>query len=284
MFFVSDLFVDKYIGGAELTSEAIINASYYDVKKIESTAATVEFLEANKNEYWIFGNFSLVSPNALLYAAKHLKYSILEYDYKYCKYRSPEKHVFLEKECDCHTQYCGKAVSIFFAKAKSLWFMSKKQKEYYENIFPFLEKQNSFVLSSVFDIPTLNLIKKLERKKNEKWLIVVSPSWIKGTKGAIEYAQGHNLDYVLAENLPYTKMLETLASCKGLIFMPPGMDTCPRLVIEAKLLDCDLILNGNVQHSEEEWFDNKKSIYEYLESRPAFFWDAIKKEIECTEF
>ena len=156
--------------------------------------------------------------------------------------------------------------------------MSEKQKEYYENIFPFLENQNSFVLSSVFDIDTLNLIRNLETNKNDKWLIVHTGSWIKGTQEGIDYAREHNLEYFLAENLPYKNMLEALASCKGLIFLPLGKDTCPRLVIEAKLLDCELVINEKVQHATEDWFANKESAYEYLETRPRFFWNEIKKE------
>jgi len=279
MFFVSDLFIDKHTGGAELTSEAIIQASYCDVKKIESSAVTIELLEANKDEYWIFGNMTMVPREALFYAAEHLNYSVLEYDYKYCKYRSPEKHILGgETECNCHTQYCGKFIAVFFSKAKSLWFMSEKQKEHYEKIFPFLENQNSFVLSSVFDGDTLNFIKNLKIKKNNKWLIVHTGSWVKGTDAAIKYAQEHNLKYFVAENLSYEKMLEALASSRGLIFLPLGKDTCPRLVTEAKLLGCELIINEKVQHATEEWFSTKESIYEYLASRTTFFWDEIKRK------
>jgi hypothetical protein len=279
MFFVSDYFIDTYTGGAELTSEAIIQASYADIKKIQSANITEDFLSANKEEYWIFGNFAMVPPALLLYAAKHLNYSVLEYDYKYCKYRSPEKHAAATgTECDCHEIHNGKLISLFFAKAKSLWFMSQKQKEHYEKVFPFLEDQNSFVLSSVFSSETLKQLRSLNTEKNNKWLVVNNGSWIKGTQVAIEYASQHNLEYFLAENLSYTDMLSALASCRGLIFLPLGKDTCPRLVIEAKLLDCELVINDNVQHATEEWFDNKDSIYAYLEQRPDVFWNEIRKE------
>jgi len=279
MFFVSDYFIDTYNGGAELTSEAIIQTSYADIKKVQSADITEEFLEDNKEEYWIFGNFAMVPAPILLYAAKYLKYSVLEYDYKYCKYRSPEKHAAAEKEeCDCPLKYNGKVVSIFFAKAKSLWFMSEKQKEHYEKVFAFLENQNSFVLSSVFSADTLNLIRAHNTEKNNKWLIVNNGSWIKGTQAALEYASRHNLEHFLVENLSYDDMLNALASSRGLIFLPLGKDTCPRLVIEAKLLDCELIINDNVQHATEDWFDNKESIYTYLKQRPDVFWSEVKKE------
>ena len=100
MFFVSDVFVDKYIGGAELTSEAIISSAPCSIQKIESSALTIDILKANRDKYWVFGNFSAVAPDVLIYAAKNINYSIIEYDYKYCKYRSPDKHIFFEQKCD----------------------------------------------------------------------------------------------------------------------------------------------------------------------------------------
>jgi len=72
-------------------------------------------------------------------------------------------------------------------------------------------------------------------------------------------------------------MLSKLSSAKGLCFKPTGLDTCPRLVIEAKLLGCELELNNNVQHAEEEWFsttDSNKTI-EYLKTRPQHFWNEV---------
>jgi hypothetical protein len=274
--FVSDYFIEDFIGGAELTSDAILQAcSSY--KTIRSAELTKEKIEKYKNCFWIFGNIAAAKEEMLLSAAKNLNYCVLEYDYKYCKYRSPEKHAFFEKKCDCHIQRSGKIISIFFASAKVLWFMSTKQKEHYEKMFLFLKKQNSFVLSSVFDKPTLSLLKNLKAKKNNKWLIVKSGSWIKGTREAIEHARQNKLEYFLAEKLPYKEMLKALAVCKGLIFLPPGKDTCPRLVIEAKLLDCELIINENVQHSTESWFSNKEDIFKYLENRPQFFWQEVEK-------
>ena len=76
------------------------------------------------------------------------------------------------------------------------------------------------------------------------------------------------------------EFLEKLAQAKGLCFKPGGVDTCPRLVIEAKLLGCELELNDNVQHATEPWFESTASdnIVEYLLSRPAFFWENAFEE------
>ena len=48
--------------------------------------------------------------------------------------------------------------------------------------------------------------------------------------------------------MEYDETLETIAKAQGLCFLPVGGDTCPRLVIEAQLLGCQVALNENVQH------------------------------------
>ena len=65
-----------------------------------------------------------------------------------------------------------------------------------------------------------------------------------------------------------------MAGAKGLCFTPAGADTCPRLVIEAKLLGCELHLNDNVQHSNEDWFntDDVDKVDSYLRKVPQRFW------------
>ena len=72
-------------------------------------------------------------------------------------------------------------------------------------------------------------------------------------------------------------MLTKLAKSKGVCFKPTGLDTCPRFIIEAKLLGCELELNDNVQHTSEEWFntDNTASIVEYLKNRKDLFWRTV---------
>ena len=230
----------------------------------------------NKNCFWIFGNFSGLSDDCVLYAIKNLSYSIVEYDYKFCKYRSIDKHEAAEGRCDCHDQRNGKLIATFFAKSKINFWMSEKQCQIYENLFPFLK--NNFVLNSVFSDETLSYITSLDiQDKNEKWIILDSSSWIKGKEESISYAVENNLSYELVWGLSYDKMLKKLAKSKGLLFLPLGADTCPRLVMEAKLLGCELVLNENVQHKDEKWFESRESIISHLETRGDTFWRKIEE-------
>ena len=132
--FVSDMFVEDYSGGAEMTSEALINSSPFEVYKLHSKDVNMDLLEQGVKKYWIFGNFTSINRDLIPSIIANLKYSIIEYDYKYCKYRSTQKHKEIEKQdCNCHDDIYGKFISSFFYGAKSLFWMSEKQQNQYHN-------------------------------------------------------------------------------------------------------------------------------------------------------
>ena len=281
--FISDVFVEQYAGGAELTSEALIKRSPVQVQKILSRDVNLELLQQGAQKYWIFGNFASLDFNLIPTIVANINYSILEYDYKYCKYRSPEKHLFAEKEvCNCENTQHGKMISAFFFGAKSLWWMSEAQQKFYCTLFPFLSGQKNTVLSSVFDDEFFVMTKKLRSKERQGsgpsgWIVMGSNSWIKGAEQGAQWCKESGHDFEVVWGLPYEEVLEKLAAAEGLVYLPLGMDTCPRMVIEAKLLGCKLHINDNVQHASEEWFDtdNFQEIEEYLYASRDLFWKHI---------
>ena len=108
--FVSDFFLEDYSGGGELTSDAILRGTKIPVRTIHSHKVTREIVDAFKDRHWIFGNFANLSIDMLLYCCKNLDYSVVEYDYKYCKFRLPKKHEVAEGSCDCENSPNGKLV------------------------------------------------------------------------------------------------------------------------------------------------------------------------------
>ena len=280
--FVSDLFVKDYVGGGELSTQTLIESSLLPVAQINSQHLTVEMMRKYKDAFWIFGNFSQLMLECIVYAIKNLSYAIVEYDYKYCQYRSPEKHIEVAGTCDCVNSQISKTVTMFMLHSKAVFWMSHNQKQVYMDKFPFLEKANNHVLSSLFTHQTLNYINSLKNMpKNNKYLIIDSNSWIKGTQQCVLYAKQNNLEYELVGGLEYKEVLSKLAESKGIIFLPKGGDTCPRFTIEAKILGCDLILNENVQHKDEEWFATPESCLEYMYDRPEAFWHLIEDVWNC---
>lgn len=278
MIFVADAFADQLLGGAELTLQALIDTAPCKVHKLRCSELTIEHLKQGVEKYWIFGNYASLNPQLIPIIAANLRYSMVECDYKYCKYRSPEKHQSIEgAPCNCSNSPVGGMAASFMSAADQVWWMSEKQRDVYHAKFPLLVDYHQHVLSSVFDDRFFETIEALRAKhpsKNGKWLVLDHPSWIKGTQAGLQLAIERELDYKLVGNLPYDQMLEELAQAEGLVFTPLGGDTCPRLVIEAKLLGCKMFLNDNVQHAKEEWFDTDDlGVTEaYLRAAPMIFW------------
>lgn len=164
--FVADLFAEQYVGGAELTSEALIEASPELVKKVHARNLTVEFLQENADAFWIFGNFSSINWSLIPVIASNLRYAVLEYDYKFCLHRSIEKHLQeTGQECDCHKRQLGQLVAGFYQAADAIFWMSEEQRARYTSRFPnLLGHRNSHILSSVFDKRFFDKIDQLKKQ------------------------------------------------------------------------------------------------------------------------
>ena len=272
---VADAFANQYVGGAELTTKALLDLKEGQVLKINSHILTEDFIDKNHDKIWIFFNFANLKDNIMIKLAKTVNYSIVEYDYKFCKYRYPDLHKLRDgNQCDCMSQgISSKIKSLFYGYAKKIWFMSEIQRDVFlENVIS-IKKNNVEVLSSVFSKGDLRFINSIsENEKDSNYLILNSSSWIKGTEKCIEFAKSKNLQYELVGNLKYHELLIKMSTSKGLIFKPLGGDTCPRIVIEAKLLGCEILINKNVQHKDEEWFSTKESCEEYLLKNADKFW------------
>ena len=173
----------------------------------------------------------------------------------------------------CETKNSGKINSAFYGYADKVWFMSGKQKEIILSKVAVLKEENCEVLNSVFSYGDLRFIHSLkDNEKNNSYLIMSSDSWIKNTEKTIEYAKDNKLEFELVGGLPYHELLIKMSTSKGLLFQPIGADTCPRLVMEAKMLGCDLIINENVQHKDEPWFETQDSCYAHMDTRGEAFW------------
>ena len=287
--FVADLFAEHYVGGAELTTQALIDECPLPYVKILSRDLNVGLLREGVDKFWVFGNFAQMNPELIPTIIGNLKYTVLEYDYKYCRYRSPEKHeTAIGKPCDCHEQMNGKLISAFYFGSRGLWWMSEAQKEWYLRLFPFLSEKNNVVLSSVFSKNTLGTIKFLRTQvsnssvERKGWIVLGSDSWVKGADDAKKWCEEKGKEHEVVWNVPYEVMLDKLARAEGFVYLPKGKDTCPRMVIEAKLLGCKLHLNDNVQHGKEDWFttDDIESIGDYLFAAPGLFWSGVKSMME----
>lgn len=289
--FVSDMHKNEYAGGAELSTDALMKTSPAEVSFLKSRDVTKELISQGTQKIWVFFNFGDINFELIPTIVANCHYFIVEYDYKFCQYRSIEKHKAAKnEECNCHQERFGMFISSFFAGAEHVFYMSEKQRQIYISRFPFLNK-NSSVLSSVFDVNDLEFIERLRKARQEnnekyafstngKYAIMGSNSWIKGVEYAKDHLRLQQADFDILQGLTYHDMLRKLSNYRGLCFMPLGGDTCPRLVIEAKLLGLELEINDNVQHASEEWFlQDYDQIESYLLNVHNVFWEKITEYI-----
>ena len=80
--FVADLFVDSYVGGAELTTEAIIDKckAKYKVIKKSCKELTKDFVLQNKDAKFVICNFAFLSDEKKILLCKNVDYHIVEYN------------------------------------------------------------------------------------------------------------------------------------------------------------------------------------------------------------
>lgn len=283
--FVNDMFVEDYIGGAELTFQAIIDKCPEKSFKLHSHLVTSDLIEQNKDCYWILCNFTGMPKDTIVeLAVSGVKFSIIECDYKACIYRSSHLHKLqTQKECDCHKTDQGRFIQGFFKRAQKVFFMSQGQLDEYKRLFPRMENWEPgklIVQGSTFDDKTLDFLDELykERKDdNGKWAVLGGGTWIKNQQGTEEYCRQKKMPYEVIGNMPYEDFLKELLKYKGLCFLPAGLDTNPRITIEAKLLGLKLDLNKNVQQRNEPWFKtpDRNITMKHLRNLASNFWKEI---------
>jgi len=285
--FVADVFRNEYAGGAELTTDALLQTTPYKTHCINSSDINVNLVQAGAQKTWVFFNFRGLDHELIPAIVQNLYYFVVEYDYKFCQYRSMDLHLKATgKECDCHNQQIGKIISTFYLASEKTFFMSVLQQEIYQKRYEFLDNEKTSVLSSVFDEKDLEYMENLrvarkENGNNGKYAVVDGNSWIKGLEETQAILSEKNIDFEVLGGLQYTDLLRTLSEYQGLAFLPLGADTCPRLVIEAKLMGLELILNENVQHKDEAWFAGDRDKAEmYLLSGHERFWCELVKHNE----
>lgn len=276
--FVSDLFVEQYIGGAEMSLQALVNCCPSESPlRVNSSMVSKELIERYKDSKWIFGNIAQLDRE-LFKDISSLDYSFVEFDYKFCKHRNPKLYNMVEGEdCSYGETELGKDITNFINNASSVFFMSEGQREIYRNSLPGVDFEKTKILSSIFDDQILEEIcdvkKKTEGQRTDTWVVLGSDSWVKGKTASKRWCTENEKEFEVVGNLQPREFLKKLSRSKGICFLPDGLDTCPRFVIEAKLLGCEMQLNDNVQHKNEEWFSlDDDGMMKYLRGRKDFFW------------
>lgn len=284
--FVQDFFAKELVGGAELTSDAIIRACPKPLFELHAHSITEGMIQKNKDKIWVFGNQTMTPPHLLQrFIDLKISYYFFEYDFKPCVMRSTRKHELQAGKCGCESTAHGRFMANWMTNAKMLFWCSDGQRDKFYRLYPeFKGRTQDFTQSSTFYPETILNIKKVRERKErgelevqDRWVILDSDSWIKGTEDAVKYCKEKNMNYVLLKNLSNEQFLEELARSKGLVFFPRDMDVGSRITTETKLLGGTPIVNDQVLHATEKWFNKSiPEIEEYLLDGPSRLWRVIE--------
>lgn len=287
------IFLDDNVmpsGGTSLSFAAIAENKIEDVIFLSTAELNIQFIEDNLENFWVIGNIMLLYNldfNIVSFLLNSCNFVKIEFDYNFCRARGEKCHTeLLNEECNCPNGINGnitisKVYNLILEKAKHIFFMSERQRAVHCVHLPFLNFSKTSILSSCFSKDALKLFTKLKKnKKNKKYAILEGGggwhSTAKGLKDAVEYCLSNNLEYEILPNREYHKHIEELSYYHGLIFLPIIDDTCPRCIIEARLLGLEVITNINSQHITEYWWDqDANKIEKYISNRPKYFWSVL---------
>ena len=125
--FVADLFLEDYGGGAERTTEALFEVAPYKTLKIRSNEINQQLIQQGADKFWVFFNYRNMDHNLIPIIVANCNYAIVEYDYKFCQYRSIDLHKReTGKNCDCDNTQLGKIISAFLHGSEHIFWMSQK--------------------------------------------------------------------------------------------------------------------------------------------------------------
>ena len=257
IYFISDFFLNEINGGAEHYNDVLISFlknRYHDTEElhdrvipVKSISVTADFLESNKECFFIIANFFQLSDEAVNVLMSKCQYAILEHDHKYSKtnnpsrfvnFMIPEEHVINKK---------------FFANARAVLCQSKIHAEVVQkNLF----LNNICCLGgNLWSEAQLGVLKKnMSAEKTIEHGIMHTHNKNKGMPFSIEYCKENDLEYEFLYNKPYEEFIKELSKVKKFVFFPQWLESYCRVAIEAKILGCKLITNGLIGASSEPYF------------------------------
>lgn len=248
---VMDFYFSEIHGGAEINAESLIDrfiSQGYNIVKTKSELATVEFLDAHRDYVFIFSNFILLPERSKQYAIQNLKYFVYEQDHKYIKSRNPIKYVdfIAPKEERINIDFYSHAIKVMFLTKLSM------------NVFQLNTELNNLLNleSSVWRAGELEYFKQIcNNKKSSKIAIMNSSNPIKRRSDCINLCKEKGWDYELIGDKNFKKFVEKMSKYEKFLFLTGHLETCARVVVEAKMLNLKVITNKKlIGAASEDWY------------------------------
>jgi hypothetical protein len=236
--FIADFYYPNLVGGAELNDFSLIRRMESErgdsIVKVTCTDVDLSFVRDNQNEKFIISNFVNLQETVKEYISENCTYIIYEHDHKYLKKRNPifYKNFLAPREDLANLN--------FYKNAKTVVCLTKLAEDV-------LRKNTGLenvtrIGSSVWTDEDLDFITSIRKsEKKDCYAIMDSDNPIKKRSNCISYCNKNDLQFELIRDSNHQNFLNKLSKYRGLIFMTGHLETCCRIVLEAKMLGLQVI-------------------------------------------
>lgn len=273
--FISDFFLDDFVGGAALNDEEAVKLlrEKFEVVKIKSRYVYPGYIEENKGNLFIISNFFHL-PEQIIQSLKKCQYLIYAHDYKFVGHTNPaayENFKVPKKEL----------INVdFYEASKGIICQSLFQKSIYDDNLNVSGKTINFS-GNLWSKNQLELMKKLKfSDKEDSCAILGSPYPQKGTEKALHYCKKNNKKTNVIACDDYELFLKKMSKNKEFVFFPSTPETLSRTCVESKLMNIKVVTNKLVGAMHEPWFsENSEYVHNYLLKKRDSFNSFVQKFI-----
>lgn len=242
--------MEDFIGGGELNDNEALNlleSKGYNLKKMRSYDVSVEFIKNNLNSFYIISNFTGVKPAALSLLENSCRYLIYEHDHKYVKNRNPGIY-------DNYIAPRAELINVsFYENAVRVLCQSGLHQEIIQKNLHLTNLKN--VSGNLWSPLNLDLLSKLSQaEKINRISIIDSDITHKNTAEAEFYCKKRNFNYDKIKSKNYEEFLTLLSRNNKFLFLPKTPETLSRVVVEAKMLNVQVMTTKNVGAVHEPWY------------------------------
>ena len=275
--FISDFFVEQIIGGGELNDDELIKiliSKGREVEKIQSHLVTQEFLNNNKDSFFVISNFCNLSYDCRELITYDFNYLIYEHDHKYLESRNPINYDDFKAPCTKIRNY------FFYKNAKKIFCQSNFHKGI---IFKNLDFDNIISVSgNLWSTEVLDKLEEHSKKvKSDKVSVLDSHIEHKNTFKTVLFCKKKGLKHELVKDNNYEKFLDKMSNNSKLAFFPGSPETLSRVVCEARMMGMGIMINNLVGASHESWFNLKGvDLINYMRERRDIIPSLILEEAD----
>jgi hypothetical protein len=283
--FVADQFAnanrsskDRHPGGAELTDAAAIVACPWPLRAIscgELERESARFLD--DFEVIVLGNARSASRGLEQRIAATGRHVLFEHDLRICRYRGNfpvARDPAHRSRLHCWCPHLSERA--LFDGALGTIFLTKLQERIYRANASFACHATHVLGSSLFDARLLERRESaLERSGT---CLFASPHAIKGHRQALEYCRHRGIGPTEIKNLTPSAVLDLFARSERFVNLPIGPEWAGRMVVEARLLGCEVVANDLVGVTGEPfWGESREQALAFLLDGPARFWRLVEQ-------